>query len=211
MSQSGHVDNMRRICRYLISHSRVLRLVFLALSIWSLTTFYAVWILQKLWETQGLELAQFGYLWAVLSLVAALAGRWATQAEETMGTTGLLVFIGLAPAAGYLGLLAFGPVGGYLAALTFFVSRGFGLVVLRDALNSRVPSEFRATANSLASFGFRGAFVLTGPFVGHLLDLWGMDVALVLLAGATLVIFASLILPLVVAARAIRPGVGAVG
>jgi len=84
-------------------------------------------------------------------------------------------------------------------------------VVLRDALNSRVPGEFRATANSLASFGFRGAFVLTGPFVGHLLDLWGMDVALLLLAVATLVIFVSLILPLVLAARAVRPTAEMVG
>ena len=56
-------------------------------------------------------------------------------------------------------------VGGYLASMTFFVSRGFGLVVLRDALNRRIPGEYRATANSLTSFGFRGAFMVTGPLV----------------------------------------------
>ncbi|MDH3641489.1 MAG: MFS transporter [Gammaproteobacteria bacterium] len=201
MESTGHLANMAYICRYLMTNSAVLRLAFLALCVWSLTTFYAVWLLQKLWEQQGLGLSHFGYLWGLLSLAAALAGRWAHKAEETLGTTGVLLFIGLSPALGYLGLDAFGIVGGYIASLTFWVSRGFGLVILRDALNRRVPSEFRATANSLASFGFRGAFVLTGPIVGYAFDLWGMSVTLNLLAAATLVIFAGLIVPLVLAAR----------
>jgi hypothetical protein len=68
-----------------------------------------------------------------------------------------------------------------------------------------VPSEFRATANSLASFGFRGAFVATGPFVGYVFDLWGMGVTLALLAVVTVVIFAGLILPLMAAVKALPP------
>jgi MFS family permease len=202
LAKTGHLANMAQICRYLMTHSAVLRLAFLALCIWSLTTFYAVWLVQKLWQEQGLGLSHFGYLWAILSLAAGLAGRWAHQVEEKMGTTAVLVFIGLAPALGYLGLDAFGVVGGYFASLMFWISRGIGLVILRDALNRRIPSEFRATANSLASFGFRAAFVITGPFIGYSFDLWGMSFTLGLLAVATLVIFAGLIVPLVLAARA---------
>ena len=92
-------------------------------------------------------------------------------------------------------------VGGYFASATFMISRGFGLVVLRDALNQRIPSEYRATANSLTSFGFRGAFMLTGPLVGYYLDLWGMRATLYLLAAATLVIFVVLVVPLLLAVR----------
>ena len=92
----------------------------------------------------------------------------------------------------------------------FFVCRGFGAVILRDALNRRVSGEFRATANSLASFGFRGAFALTAPLVGGALDLWGLKTTLLLLAAASFGIFLTLILPLVVAAREIRPRRGGV-
>lgn len=201
LSSDDHLGNMMEICRALLSRSRLLRLIVLALCIWSLTTFYAVWLLQKIWETQGIELVHFGYLWAGLTVVAALAGRYAHVAEDKLGTTGLLVFIGLSPVVGYLGLEHFGVIGGYLASATFFVSRGFGLVVLRDALNQRVPSEYRATANSLTSFGFRGAFMLTGPLVGYYLDLWGMQATLYLLALGTLVIFVVLVLPLLLAVR----------
>jgi hypothetical protein len=201
LDKTSHVDNMVRICRFLLTGSSVLRLTVLALCIWSLTTFYAVWLLQKLWELQGISLAHFGYLWALLCLVAAVSGRYADAVERRFGATAVLVFIGLAPALGYLGLDGFGVVGAYVASLSFFIARGFGMVVLRNALNSRIPSEFRATANSLTSFGFRGMFVLTGPIVGYSFDLWGMGVTLQALAVATLVIFVTLILPLIHAAR----------
>ena len=204
LDDSSHRDNMLRICRYLLNGSRLLRLTVLALCIWSLTTFYAVWLLQKLWELQGIGLEHFGYLWAVLCVTAAVSGRYAHAIEARLGTTALLMIIGLAPALGYLGLDAFGMVGAYLASLTFFVSRGLGMVVLRDALNRRIPSEFRATVNSLTSFGFRGAFVLTGPVVGYSFDLWGMEVTLLALAVATVAIFVTLIVPLALAARADR-------
>ena len=203
LDSESHLANMAQIMSYLMGHSSVLRLVFLALSIWSLTTFYAVWLLQKLWELQGIDLAHFGWLWGGLTLLAALAGRWAHRFEDACGARTVLLFIGLAPALGYAGLELFGVLGGVVASTTFFLARGFGLVILRDALNKRIPSEFRATANSLASFGFRGAFVVTGPIVGYAYDLWGMATTLTMLAIVTLVIFVTLVLPLIAAVQAL--------
>ena len=201
MDPKNHFANVREIVEHLLKSGPVLRLTFLALSIWSLTTFYAVWLLQKLWQEQGVELSQFGYLWAIYMLVSAGAGRLALKAEDRFGTTTLLVFFGVLPVIGYAGLALLGTVGGFVAALTFFVARGLGLVVLREAFNKRLPGRFRATANSLASFGFRAAFAITGPFVGWTFDLWGMDVTLALLTVVAALIFAALLLPLVLAVR----------
>jgi MFS family permease len=198
---NDHAGNMRLIVTHLLRSGPVLRLTFLALTIWSLTTFIAVWLLQKLWQEQGVNLAHFGYLWAIYMLVSAAAGRFALGAERRFGATAMLAIAGLLPAIGYLGLAWFGVAGGLVAALAFFVARGFGLVVLRDAFNRRLPGRFRATANSLASFGFRAAFAVTGPFVGWALDLWGMQVTLLMLAAVALVIFVALLLPLMLAVR----------
>lgn len=202
LAQSGHLRNMAMICRHLMSHSVVLRLTVLVLCIWSLTTFYAVWLIQEIWQQQSIPLSLFGYLWAALTVVAAVAGRWAHVAEARLGTAGVLVLMGVLPALGYLGLDLLGPVGAFVASASFFLARGIGMVVLSNALNRRVPGTYRATANSLASFGFRGAFVVTGPIVGRVLDVWGMSTTLWLLAAATLLVFAGLILPLLAAARA---------
>jgi len=204
LEQSGHLHNMAQICRHMVTHSLVLRLTFLALCVWSLTTFYAVWLIQELWQQQGIALEVFGYLWAGLTVIAAVAGRWAHVVEARLGTSGVLLLIGVLPALGYLGLDLLGPVGAFLASGSFFLARGVGMVVLRDALNRRVPGHYRATANSLASFGFRAAFIVTGPVVGQVLDLWGMSTTLWLLAGASVAILAGLLLPLLAAARAQR-------
>ena len=201
LSGEGHLVNLVRIVRHLLRHDSVLRLVFLALCFWSLTTFHAVWLLPKLWEQQGLALAHFGYLWGGLCALSAVAGRWTHKLEERVGPTGVLAVVGLAPVLGYLGLERSGVVGGLVAASAFFIARGLGTVILTDALNSRVPSEFRATANSLASFGFRGAFVATGPLVGLAFDLWGLGTTVLMLAALSFGIFAGLIVPLIFAVR----------
>lgn len=196
-----HLRQLAQIWRAIWHHSAVLRLCFLALSIWSLTTFNAVWLLQKLWSEQGVDLAHFGYLWGGLALVTALAGRYAHLVEDRLGVGVLLTLIAVAPVLGYLLMDQLGIVGGVAVSVSFFAARGLGLVALRDAFNQRVPSEIRATANSLASFGFRGAFALTGPFVGYAFDLWGMRTTLVLLALASLLIALAIVLPLVLAVR----------
>jgi len=201
LSSDNHLANFGMILKALLRDGAVLRFCFLSLCLWSLTTFYAVWLLQKIWQQQGIQLHLFGYLWGVLMLVSAVAGKYAQVVERKIGSPALLALAGLAPAVGYLGLSTLGVLGGLLASLTFFVARGFGLVVLREALNSRVPGKFRATANSLASFGFRGAFAVSGPVVGYALDLWGMQTTLLLLAGFSIALFAGLLLPLILAIR----------
>jgi MFS family permease len=201
LPKGDHWGNLKAITAHLVRNGAVLRLTFVALSVWSLTTFYAVWLLQKLWQSQGIELAHFGYLWAAYMLVAAVAGQLADRVERWLGSTTLLVVIAVLPVVGYIGLGSPSVIVGLVAATTFFVARGLGLVVLRNAFNNRVPSRFRATANSLASLGFRGSFVVTGPFVGWIFDLWGMGTTLALLAVGSLVIALGVLLPLVLAVR----------
>ena len=208
LAKTGHGRNFAGILRAVLLDSRILRLTFLALAIWGLTTMYAVWLLQAHWQAEGVEVVHFGYLWGGLTLLSALAGRYAQWLEERLGTTTMLLAIGIGPVLGYLGLGLLGVVAGIAMCSVFFACRGFGAVILRDALNRRVSSRFRATANSLASFGFRAAFALTAPLVGGALDLWGLKMTLLLLAAASFGIFVTLILPLIVAARDIRPRTG---
>ena len=200
MSRDSHLGNIRTVLRHLLMNGSVLRLTFLALSVWALTTMFAVWLLQKHWQQLGIDIVHYGYLWAALTLVSAFAGRYALSLEARLGSTAMLVFIGIGPVVGYIGLGTFGAIVGVMVSAVFFACRGFGHVILRDALNKRVPSEFRATANSFASLGFRGAFALTAPLVAAALNLWGMETTFLLLGGMSLVIFATLVVPLIGAA-----------
>ncbi len=194
---------MREVLTHMLGGERVLRYTVLALAFWSLTTFYAVWLLQQYWALGGIALVWFGVLWALCNALSGVAGRFAATAEARLGAPALLLLVGLLPALGYVAMAGMPFVAGLVLALGFFVARGLGLVVLRDALNSRVPSRFRATANSVASFGFRGASVVTAPLVGGVLDasdgaptLEGMEPALWLLAVGCLLVLRFVLLPL---------------
>lgn len=188
LPSGNYGGNMLNILRHVLADDALVRQIFIALSLWSLTTFYSVWLVQKLWQDEGLGLVHFGYLWGALALIAGAAGQWAHALEDKLGARPLLVFIGIAPVVGYIGLAELGLIGGIVITSLFFVARGIGLAVLRNAFNERVPGEYRATANSLASFGFRGAYVLTGPVLGYGFDLYGMGTTLWLLAAVSAVL-----------------------
>ena len=208
LANEGHLRNIRTVLRHLLMNGSVLRLTFLALSVWALTTMFAVWLLQKHWQQLGIGIVHFGYLWGALTFISAVAGRYALSLEDRLGSTAMLIVVGIGPVIGYIGLGLFGAIGGVLVSVVFFACRGLGHVVLSDALNKRVSSDFRATANSFANLGFRAAFALTAPLVAGALGLWGMDATFLLLAGMSLVIFATLMVPLIGAANRARVGDG---
>ena len=111
----------------------------------------------------------------------------ALQLEDRLGATTML--LAGRPRAGRRATSVSarsGPSAAYWSAWCSSPAGDSVTVVLRQALNRRVPSSFRATANSFASLGFRGGFALTAPAVGVALDAWGMGTTFLLLAVASL-------------------------
>ena len=144
-----------------------------------LATLLAVWSFQGYWTSLSVPLWSFGILWAAYNLTVALVGRSAKPWEERWGAQRIILAIMALPIIGYGGMALFaafsappwiGLVGGVAAGFAFQVSRGLNQVVIKGALNERVPPELRATANSLSGLGVRIFFVLLGPVLG-----WGID------------------------------------
>jgi len=78
---------------------------------------------------------------------------------------------------------------GIAIGLCFSISRGLTQVVTKGALNSRVPAELRATANSLSSLGVRIGFALFGPLLGWSFDENGYPPSL-LISSSVCILFA---------------------
>ena len=199
MTQGRHTQNFREVLGHILQGGAVLRLTAAVWCVWGLTTYFAVWVMQKIWMAQDIALHHFGYLWAGYMFAAALAGRLALRLETRLGAATVLAVCGTAPVLGYLGLTL--PLLSVLFGMLFFVARGLGVVVLQQAFNARVPDAFRATANSLLGFGFSICVVLTGPLVGAMVDAWPMNLALAVLAGFSALVLACLVTPLVLRVR----------
>jgi MFS family permease len=202
MAGANHRDNFTRVLRHIfLSQDKLLRLVFVNLIVWGLSTFFAVWMHQKYWEENGLSLVYFGWLWAAYNLLTGIIGTQVHRLEHRFGPQPLLWFIGLAPIVAYWCMSWLTGMPGIAICFLFSAGRGVTHVLLRDALNWRTPSAFRATANSLQSFFFRGGFAVFGPGVGFLIDRYGMPFALRVLAGSFALLFLVLLVPLMRALR----------
>jgi hypothetical protein len=197
MSRTRHRDNFREVLTHIFTADPVLRLTFLNYVIWSLSTFYAVWLLQKYWELNGIPLAFFGVLWGVFNLSSGIMGTQVHRLESSFGTRPLMFWLSWMPIVAYLGMgLLWGWAGVALSGL-FALSRGITQVLIADAFNWRVPSKFRATANSIKSLGFRLVFAITGPAVGYGIDQWGMSETLLVLGVIYFALFFVSLFPLV--------------
>jgi MFS family permease len=213
MAAGSHLHNLGGVLRALFTSGAVVRGTFLMLAVWSLTTFYAVWLLQQHWVDSGVALSAFGLMWALLAVAAGLAGRHAAWLEAHLGFSRLLLGVALLPAFGYFALAGVEmllPVTGSAAwgaglalaiAPVFFVARGAGFVVLQEALNSRLAGHHRATANSLVGFVFRGLYAATVPVTGTLLGVWTLAEVMLVLGGVTLAVCVGVVVPLLQAIR----------
>ena len=117
--------------------------------------------------------------------------------------------MGLLPIVGHFGMAWAQGWSGILIGLLLFACCGLNQVILVNAMNRRIPSEFRATANSFTSFLFRFAFILTGPIVGYLAEARCLEIALNVLGLWSILIFALVMIPLIQSVKALPQRVAA--
>ncbi|GJM12694.1 MAG: hypothetical protein DHS20C12_10970 [Pseudohongiella sp.] len=191
------------ILRHLFTSDPILRNVVIAIPLYNLATFHVAWLMQPYWAEAGVSLAMFGLLWFSQSLVVAAAAKFGFVIERRYGAVFSLLLMGILPIAGHFGMAWAQGWSGILIGLLLFASRGLNQVILVNAMNRRIPSEFRATANSFTSFLFRLAFIVTGPIVGYLAEARGLEMTLTALGVSSLLLFAFVMFPLIQSVKAL--------
>lgn len=178
MTHTSHTANFTAVLKHLFLGERITRQIFLNSLLWGLSSFCVVWLLQPYWELQGVPLQYFGVMWAALMFVAAGTSKLTHSLERRMGAPAVLISLSSAAVIGYL-LMAFSSGWiGIVAGVLFYINRGLASVIFTDSLNWKIPSAFRATANSLRSFCFRLSYAFIGPATGFLIDARGLHVTL---------------------------------
>lgn len=173
LDRGGHFENFRAIGNALFGHSKLLTYAIMNFIFYGFATYCAVWSLQPYWKDRGVIIAFFGYLWAANSFIVALVSRYAHWIEEKIGSANAVLAITILPIMGYLGMGYASGLWGLIFTATFPICRGLNQVIFQDAINSRVPADMRATANSVGSLGMRALFIIFGPLLGHILDVQG--------------------------------------
>ena len=199
--ESQHQGNARSIMALFLYGKPVVLWTAFAITVFGLLALYVFWIYQKYWETQGIPIEWYGYIWAALALTVSVSARYAGALEEWLGTRAVLLVVGVLPLLGLLGMALGAGWIGVMFGFALQVSRGLSMSIFYEALNRRVPGHFRATVNSLVSLAVRAVFIGTGPLLGFALDSVGVTSTLLLLAAIFAPLIAVVLIPLVVRIR----------
>lgn len=193
MTQS-HGANTLAIVELLLRGKPVVLWTAFAIAAFGLLAMYAFWVYQKYWEIQGIPVEHFGYIWALFALTVSLGARYASVIESRLGWRRLLIITAVLPLIGLVGMAYAGGWVGVMFGFSIQLSRGMSMTLFYDALNRRIPGDFRATVNSLVSLAVRSLFIVTGPLLGWSLDTQGIQVTLMGLA----LVFAPVLLAVIV-------------
>ena len=200
-TQSSHRENAHNIVDLLLFGKPVVLWTAFAIAVFGLLAIYVFWTYQKYWELQGVPLGWFGYIWAAFALTVSVSARYASALEQRLGTRRLLCLIAALPLLGLIGMALGAGWLGVMFGFAIQLSRGLSMSLFYEALNRRVPGEFRATVNSLVSLGVRAIFIVTGPVLGYALDSQGMSATLLALVAIFTPLMGLVLVPLVVRIR----------
>jgi MFS family permease len=199
--EGSHRGNARHVLELLLFGKPVVLWTAFAIAVFGLLAVYVFWLYQKYWEIQGIPIGWYGYIWAAFALTVSVSARYASALEQRFGTRQLLCLLGVLPVAGLLGMALGAGWIGVLFGFALQLTRGISMSLFYEALNRRVPGDFRATVNSLVSLGVRAVFIVTGPLLGYALDSVGVTSTLLWLLVVFTPLIAVVLVPLVIRIR----------
>ena len=181
VSVGSHAENALRIREVIVGQPLIPGIVLTMVTV-GVTAMLGFWLYQPYWGGRGIPVAWFGYIWATHCVVISIGAHFSTWAEELLGSRKLLVLIAAFMVTGYTGMVLVDGWWGICFGFAVGLSRGLNSVILGDGLNKRLDAEFRATVNSMVSLGSRSVFILVGPLLGFVVDAWGVETAILVLA-----------------------------
>lgn len=177
--------NITGTLRWVMVENVALRWFLLFAGILGGTTLTMAWMAQPYFEFAEIPLLYYGILWTALNLTVGVASWFAHRLQSRFRYSQLLVVITCAILGGYLGvgLIGFSHLPAVLGIgfiFLLYIGRGLASPIIRQFINAETTSDRRATVLSLYSFLFRLSFVVLGPIIGWLTDVYSIYQAFLL-------------------------------
>jgi MFS family permease len=177
-----HLARSWHIVRHALGLQARLRSAMILSVALGISTYVPVWLIQPWMQRRAIPLAWFGPLWAIANVWLAAASLLSGKIAELWGIRVALFICCLLAGISYLGLGLTAAAAGVIFYLGFMTVRGLQGPLLTTVLQADAPAEDRASVLSLNALLFRLAAVVVLPPVGALVDRWGLENVLQLLA-----------------------------
>jgi MFS family permease len=154
------------------------------------------WLWQPYLKSISLPIVYFGLVYATIDLVSGFTSKQSHKIEQKIGVKSSLVIIPIILAISFILQSREIYLLGFIFLYIHSAVSGFYSPVLEDYLNTRIPSENRATVLSIKSMLNKAVFVIFSPLLGHFLDLYSLKTAYLLMAIVLLIIAATIAITL---------------
>lgn len=177
--------------RMLLEH-RTLKYLILFTILFTASSLAYFQYIQRIFEDAGVARENFGYLYAMFTIVAAVFSQKAHSIDHWLGEKRTIYLLLFVTALSLFGTSVFSTYPWvFIPILIMQVQAGIYIPIMNHYLNRHIESHNRATLNSMKSFSGGMLMMITSPFVGFLADTFNYKFALSML-GVTVVLIAVL-------------------
>ena len=174
------------IKKYIIKHSQIRALILYSAVLIAFTN-AVLWLYQPYFKLSNIDIAYFGFIFALFNIIATLSSKYAYVIEEKVGKVRSLVMLPIILSISYflMGKFVFYFAFGF-AFIQQFV-RGFSEPIITEYINSLTPSRIRATLLSAKSLLTKLFYASIIPVIGYIADIYTLTQALLVLGVTTLI------------------------
>lgn len=194
-AKQNAIKNIMKIVKYSLHDHKEIKWLILYTGFVGASTLTMVWFIQPYFNLVGLPLSFFGITWAALQFSVGIFSLYAYKYELILGRKKSLLSLIFIIFTAYLLTALTKSLWSILFIFLFYFVRGISSVVLKDYVNKLISSDIRATVLSVKALVGRLIFVVVGPFIGYLADVYTLQIAFMyaacifVLAGITSLIF----------------------
>jgi len=178
--ENSQLKQLLKVIKFALVENQQLKWLICFSASASTATFLIVWLAQAYMQQRGLSTATFGVAWAFFHLVMSLASLFAPRIETLLKPQKTFLFIVLLLGFSYIFLAGIKSVWGIIFIAVIYLVRGIKTPIIQTYINRQVASNIRATILSINSFAFRLCFVIVGPISSWIINLFSLDIALVI-------------------------------
>jgi len=150
------------------------------------------WVGYTLWQPYlqltGLPVIYFGFFYAGISLISGYVSKQSHLIEKRIGVRNSLLLIPILLASAFFLQSYYVLIFSFVFIAIQAVASGYFGPLLDDYVNSRIPSENRATVLSVQNMFSRLTFTVFSPFIGYLIDIYSFATAFRLMGLVLLVL-----------------------
>ncbi|MBR9678936.1 MAG: MFS transporter [Nanoarchaeota archaeon] len=183
--------NLRKTIKYVLNRDPLLLIMGMTAVLGNLMIIILVYM-QPLMRDVGFGIAQFGFIFAILAIFQALGGRVGCSLEKRFKAKNFafIVIYGIAFSYAILAI-SFTPLLFLLSSIILAFFAGMFVPVWLVYQNKFIPSQKRATINSLGSLINSGVFIFFAPIFGLFTEVVSMRFSILLAS-----IFSLLVVPI---------------